>query len=696
MATSEAVPADLIAYSIQMIGIEEATRQAIRAQLGAAVERYRGSAIDFGSAIFPIYHTDRETVLEQVDDVIAQMSTLDGWVRTVGLAFEIADGLTVFGGPPSTDSRADGLSTVNDATLSRYVAGLSGEEIALQDKARQYADQLRGATVDGQWGATAHHVASAVQPYLDDPFFAAAFYAELGPAGAQALPQDLVASSSPTGAQDLAVFSHLFGTAVSNSALAPGMAAVADFFLRTPNTPGVSVARAELVSNGSFPPDWLAQAARANALDLVAHKGAMAFDGLAASPADTDRLGQPTEPVAAWLFQLARSPQAAREALATMGDSTLDLNVPTDMIADYGDSVDALIRYGHTNARGDQVAAAYGAAFAAAAGVNDETDGQHSSSAAEFTQDLFDRMGSDAPLINSDGAGMSFAKIAASYIQELAAGRDLIEDQVMGTDPIDRLPGQNPAFSVPPSVVYSVMKSFVGNESATESFDKAAGAAAYQAMIDGARADMVLLAANDQAYQFVQANAAYGTVASAENKAAVDVVGEQVRTEQEQRDRAAEVLKSALELAPVGRAAEAIGVEAPELIWDLVKLSGGHGLDAIFAGRVPDQQRLDDLRASGQDVPLAGVYVRVEALRQAGYPGTDRIPADLLDHNGNMKKVAVVMNDPALELTFYEYLRTDATFDTGHGVGASVATLARDGSRNYDGPFRNRLPDGSG
>jgi hypothetical protein len=558
---------------------------------------------------------------------------------------------------------------------------------ALQDKARAAADKLKNNhNVDGKWGTDAHQVANDVAPYMDDPYFASAFYAELGPQNTQLLPTMLYESGDPNARDDLKTFSHMFGTAVTNAADASGMQQVTDSFLNPPKFAQQSWDRAAMVSNGSFPPDWLAKAARVNALDVLAHNGPDGFNdrGFEGGPAGTfsGDVGVPSDVVAAWTDALGHNPEASREALLTMGQDPGDTTIHGDPTQAYQKNIHTLIDYGHKLGVSADVADGYGAAFEAASGADNEQDGAHSESAVEFAKALFNDLGTDSKDV-PPVAAKHFSAIGASYVQEMAAGYASPDgDQVGGVNSTDRILGDNPAFEIPPKLTRALMTTFVGDSTATASFDDAAGAAANHALQTAAAADVDLVKHGQAPHHLADAAGAYGTVAGAENGAETQVVGAKAEDEAHQKELLSHVLTTGVELVPGGKLVEGAG---RELLWGALKASGNLGIEHSLSGPPSLEQQHQDLQNTTYLLQMADDYQQTAMLVDAGYPGTDQIPPELTDGNGHLLPVASVMNDEHLKESYYNYMHSQASHagQGGLGQGASLYETTRNASSRY-------------
>jgi hypothetical protein len=588
------------------------------------------------------------------------------------------------------------LGYVPPATLDDLYGDGAEYVKQLQEKARQLADKLKNNhELDGNWAKLAHQVAGDMAPYMNDPYFASAFYGELGPQMTQMLPSLMYESGSDTTAEDIKTFSHTFGTAVSNQQDDPHMADVANSFLNTPKVSTIAWDRAAMASNGDFPPDWLAKAARYNVLDDFAENGqdgfgGMGYQGTPNGPMAYD-MGLPQDTVALWTKDLGQNPVAAREALATMGNGNPDdVHIPSDPSGAYQTNIHKLMVYGKENDYPGDVSDAYGSAFAAASGANDESDGAHSADAIAFTKALFNDMHQDNGLAQPNGS-QYLAKIGASYVQELAAGNDQEGTSVTGVDANGRIAGDNAAFGVPPELAKEFMKTFVGNPEATKIFDTAAGQAAHHAMLAGAQQDVGLLHDGKSAYGFNDAAQAYGSVAGSENGAAIQVVGKQVEDEEHAAETMRGILSLGVDMIPAGKLAESAGgvfLKISDSVWDAMKHGSNMGLEHIYGAEPGSQEQLNHLKDASYQTAMVGDYERTAILREAGYPGTDDIPKDLLTADGQMVNVATVMNDEHLRAEYYDFMHEGANAPQGTlGHGASVYEITKNAAGRFDGAY---------
>jgi hypothetical protein len=612
-----------------------------------------------------------------------QQSTRDGYIRQAVEAVQaraktINTLLTtyeesVYGATKSlSDLGYDAPDALDDLSGSAdaYIA-------QLQKQAKQDADKIKNNhTLDGGWAKDVHSVDK--NPYLDDPYYASAFYGELGPQLTEMLPTMLQASGSSTASADLKALSHLFGTAVSNSDDDPGMDAVKQSFLSTPKVSPQSWDRAAMVSSGNFPPDWLAQAARANALDPFAKDGAEGFNGMGFDGGPSGSfpydVGVPTNVVAAWTQALGHNPQASREALATMGSSSSDVTLPPDPSGAYQTNIHKLIEYGKQVGYPGDVDRAYGSAFEAASGADDETDGAHSAAASTFAKALFNDLGKDSGEV-SPVTAENFAKIGGSYTQEMAAGAGSEGDSTLDQIPENsRFPGQHPSFAIPQELTEGYMKSFVGDEHATHTFDDLAGTQLHNAQLAAAQADKGLPAADADTLNHV--SNAYGTVAGTENSVTREVVGERDESTEHDKELIRGILSAGVDLIPGEKVAEKI----PGTVWDVAKHMTNMGLERVY-GETADP-RFNALNDTSNTLAITGSYQQAAVLQEAGYPGTEHIPAELIDpKTHHMVSAGAMLNDPKLRAAFGDYME-HAGRDR-NGDHTSVYDMTQNSAGNY-------------
>jgi hypothetical protein len=586
-------------------------------------------------------------------------------------------------GKASSGRSYQGGSSLSTVPLSQAL-GIGNLAILHQQQmqvlAKKYADELLNSNSgDGKEAGDYHRIAQDAAKYADDPDFAATFYGELGPQYTGLIPEILYSTGSNTAASDLAVYSKLFGTAVSNQGSDPRMADVANSFLNTPKVANQSWDRAAMASAGSFPSDWLAKAARYNALDTLAAHGSqgfgMGFRGEPIGATFRQQLDFPDDVVAAWSTDLSHNPDAARDALATMGNGDANnINPATDATGAYQDNIHKLIQYSGSGISSAEVPKSNGLLFQAASGADNEVDGSHSVGASQFTQSLIrDLAGGDADK-TQPMASASYAKIAGSYVQELAAGANMSGNNV-GTDHMTMFTGQNAAFGVSPDATKEFMHTFVGSADSTKIFDDAAGAAAHQAMVAGAHLDGTTPAANESHSNDV--SEAYGSVAGAENKATTDVVGDADESAARSSELTKSILSAGIDLIP----GEKIAEKVPGTLWDIGKHMANVGLEHTYGET--DDPRFDALQDTSHSVALVSAYDKLSILQEAGYPGTDSIPSDLLDPSTHqLLSPDKILGNEDLQQKFHDYL-LGGPASTSDGRHVSVYEATQNAGGRY-------------
>ncbi|WP_345148041.1 hypothetical protein [Nonomuraea rubra] len=288
-----------------------------------------------------------------------------------------------------------------------------------------------------------------VLAHRDDPDFAAAFFGRLGTTATIALPKDLLdlfgpaATGLPAGLrakQLLGHFSRLFAAATTASPPDSRFPRVMSDLER--GGEGIdSESLSWLVSEGTFPTQWLTAVARRHLTDS----------------GRVDVTGR-------FLSALSHDPTAARA-------------VVTDL-----DGLSAWVA-------GDPEASdAFGRVLAAASGVYDEEDGGHGEGAAEFAFQVITR---GPGLVGNDAVRKYFAEIAGAYATEFAASAAFLDPDSQlpsrfgGFD--DKLVGTTPRFRLSLTDSYRFMKTFTDTNAHMEPFNKGM-AALTPATLRGGRA----------------------------------------------------------------------------------------------------------------------------------------------------------------------------------------------------------------
>jgi hypothetical protein len=262
----------------------------------------------------------------------------------------------------------------------------SGMNLTPEQAAKQGADLARQFqqlnSTDEEGAKRAHEIALELAKHKDDPAYTSAFYATLGPQRTKLIPIYMTQSGSSTAADDLKIYSHALGTALTAPYPAPGMDKVkSDFERPSPNRPD-AWNKGAMLAYAKVPGNWLGVVARNNALDDFAKDPNQDFRG---GGLDAARLGLPDDTAALFLKVASNSSDASRYALTTMGqpDHGRSLNDTIQLFMDYSKSVGT----------GDEIQENLGYALAAGSGVNDETMGHHSQAAADFAKQVIEGVG---------------------------------------------------------------------------------------------------------------------------------------------------------------------------------------------------------------------------------------------------------------------------------------------------------------
>lgn len=470
---------------------------------------------------------------------------------------------------------------------------LTPEEAAKQgaDLARQFQQLNR---TDEEGAKRAHEIALELAKHKDDPAYTSAFYATLGPQRTKLIPIYMTQSGSRTAADDLKIYSHALGTALTAPYPAPGMDKVkSDFEHPSPVRPD-AWNKGAMLASAKVPGNWLGVVARNNALDDFAKNPNQDFRG---GGLDAAALGLPDDTAALFLKVASNSPDASRYALTTMGQP------------DHGRSLDGSIKlfmsYSKSVGTGDEIQENLGYALAAGSGVNDETMGHHSQAAADFARQVIESVGrySDdvIPLM-----GHSMAEIAGSWAPEIVAGSDPDNDRT------EVVPGINPMFSLDTRDTFAFMKSFAGNDLTGEPFDDAMGILAEQMIDAGVKADMAAGGKDSPGTQRVMAY--LGGVGGLEYASRFEVRGNMDEQEKKVRQFFGDLANIGMNVAPINPV-----TLGGQVLWQVIQFEGGNVIDDWVEG---GPTRTDELQNRRREASLASNYVIADKLMQYGYPMT--------------------------------------------------------------------------
>ncbi|WP_328467207.1 DUF6571 family protein [Streptomyces sp. NBC_00448] len=214
-------------------------------------------------------------------------------------------------------------------TESSAQAQADGKKLAQQFNANNGGDSKAGDQY--------HTLAQELLAHQDDPDYCAAFYANLTPSEATALPTLLASTHSSTAGSDLTVFSHALGTATDAAYPVPGFDKVVSYYT-SPLPKGSNSAawnRAAMLQYGNFSTDFLVKTTRAAGMDQFAKDPKQNFSS---DPFDAaDVLGLPKDIVTLDLQALSPNEAATQQVFAGMGQDPgkTDLNGNLKSLASY-------------------------------------------------------------------------------------------------------------------------------------------------------------------------------------------------------------------------------------------------------------------------------------------------------------------------------------------------------------------------
>ncbi|MBB6549991.1 hypothetical protein [Nonomuraea rubra] len=470
-----------------------------------------------------------------------------------------------------------------------------------------------------------------VLAHRDDPDFAAAFFGRLGTTATIALPKDLLdlfgpaATGLPAGLrakQLLGHFSRLFAAATTASPPDSRFPRVMSDLER--GGEGIdSESLSWLVSEGTFPTQWLTAVARRHLTDS----------------GRVDVTGR-------FLSALSHDPTAARA-------------VVTDL-----DGLSAWVA-------GDPEASdAFGRVLAAASGVYDEEDGGHGEGAAEFAFQVITR---GPGLVGNDAVRKYFAEIAGAYATEFAASAAFLDPDSQlpsrfgGFD--DKLVGTTPRFRLSLTDSYRFMKTFTDTNAHMEPFNKGMAALTQRLFEAGVRADRHLLAfpplhGRQQQTSVEQVFARLGTVAGIQFAAMKAVRGAADLRDKEGVERFGQVLDKGMDAGMLFLPA-AGGLPAAAgwmfLSWGLK--------DGVAAAMEPDS-RMPDVNKQEFEQARAALYEIAAGLIAQGYTSEDppvefQPPSDPLiaDEAGRLRPYSEINENPQAMKAFLTWLRENGSVD---------------------------------
>jgi hypothetical protein len=458
------------------------------------------------------------------------------------------------------------------------------------DLARQLMELNR---TDEAGARRAHEIALELARHKDDPAFTSAFYGTLGPQRTKIIPIYMTQSGSSTAADDLEIYSHALGTALSAPYPAPGMDRVSSDFERASSNRPDAWNKGAMLVYAKVPGDWLGVVARNNALDEFARDPNQDFRG---GGLDAGRLGLPDDTAALFLKVASNSPESSRYALTTMGQP------------DHGHSLDDNVKlfmsYSKSVGTGDEIQENLGDALAAGSGVNDETMGHHSRAAADFAQKVIESVGKYSgdvhPLM-----GHSMAEIAGSWAPEIVVGSDPDNDRS------ETVPGLNPMFSLDTHDTMAFMKSFAQSDFTGQPFDDAMATLAEQMIDAGVKADIAAGGTDSPGTQRVMSY--LGSAGGLEYASRLEVRGEMDAQDKKIRQFFGDLANIGMNAAPVNPVS--LG---GKVLWQVIQFEGGNVIDDWVQG--DGHTRTDELSNRRRQASLASSYLIAAKLMDHGYP----------------------------------------------------------------------------
>lgn len=321
------------------------------------------------------------------------------------------------------------------------------EDLLTTDAAEERGHELaRILEADGTDQEKLARLGDEIVPHLNDPDVMESFFTGLGIEKTQLLPAMIEQSRHPQGRRLLALFSQGLATAISVPYPSSDLLAIRQAFSDEPKHPEQAWTRMALLQDGRFPPVWLADAVRTNALDE--------FVGDADFP---DQNGHAKLRLSGSRFALAFSalrhnPAAARRALDN----------PEYTVKDY---VQRVYRTSSLDMCQPDISRAFGLALEAAAQA--DTAREDRDAAAETFTFHFITESTEHHEVPSTMLE-SLERIGAAYVLELAAGSFADSgSEGAGVEPSLTTPndfpvesGVEPAFFLTPIVTLRFIGSF--------------------------------------------------------------------------------------------------------------------------------------------------------------------------------------------------------------------------------------------
>jgi hypothetical protein len=501
--------------------------------------------------------------------------------------------------------------------------------------------------------------------YADDPDVLSAFYAKLGPQ-TQMMPSLLEGS----GAQDttqLEKLSKTLALAMNDPYPPQGFKDLTDLMkTSTGHEPDpTNWDRLALLQWGQFPPDFVADVVKANGLDKMSSEK----DQIDWRASMTYPLGMDGDLRTMIFGALQNNPQGTRQAFDGLDMKNIVQNV-------YGDgSFNFDLQENFINA------------MKAGTGTNDETMGAHSDEAAKFAFEFIQASAAikDVPDLWVTKEGL--AAIAASYAPEFVAGSNAMDAQGHGSsltipDNVDLPPGIDPKFFLSNEDVYKFLHGFGDQD---ERFDPPHDySVPFDDAVDGLYATSLKLALekvekDPESDAWLDVQHIYGNLAGLHLQAQLDVRGDQDADDQATKDLMAMIMTKGIGLIPGG-------AEASLVVKGGIKIFKFAATKAVKSWRETDPETTRKALATDADVQASFLtdYQLFNAMHDAGYPGTEDVPKQLLE-DGHLISPDKIAKDPDLFKKYHDWVDT-----TDNGKVSGIDSMVDNGK----GEFRGGLDEG--
>lgn len=575
-----------------------------REELTVAVDPFRTAMRSAGGSTARLAQVDR--IADWVDAHLPELQ------RRLNLAIGLAAG-----------SPADVHVRINEEGLMRT-----------PEKAAEHGRELARTLLDSH-SVTPEmliELRSELTPHVRDPDVMAGLFSALGPDMTEALPRLVIESGAANGREYIALFSRGLGTALSAPYHATGLAPIRHAFTNEADHPGQAWDRLALLQDGDFPPNWLANAARVNALDGLM-RGEFEPHVRQVGVAQL-RLSGSIDALA--FSALRHNPTAAR----------LALDNPTSSITAHVDRIfaldDQLISH-------PDVAAAFGTAVEAASEVGTAPD-DRSVPTGRFTFEFITAAAAHelVPPTMRD----SLERIAASYVREFAVGSfaDSGSEAVGVEASLTHAPHDFPpdldldaAFFLVPHVVETFIGSFLdgGHTESASTFTDAMGRE-FERQLDGA----IVSDQRDGGSRTADVMRLFGGLGHLYYLARRDYAGDLDAQQEQQRSWVSKIFGGALSLPPI----RGIG----HFLWAAAQGIANH-LGSEWTDAAGHEERVVAGRRSAETILWFLVAARMvdHGIGADALPGA---PEGLLAADGTLRLIGEIFADGELRRDFYEWV----------------------------------------